>query len=60
MLSTAMERAIISKFSSRMKEQIPAAIIEAQSTEVDSITGVTLTSEGIKEAVENALAQMNK
>ena len=39
------------------KAQIPAAIIEAQSTEVDSITGVTLTSEGIKEAVANALAQ---
>jgi len=37
-------------------EGIPNAIIEAQSTEVDSISGATFTSGGIMEAVENALA----
>lgn len=37
-------------------EQLPAKIVEAQSTSVDSITGATYTSDGIKQAVENALA----
>lgn len=36
-------------------ENIPAAIVENQSLAVDTITGVTLTSEGILEAVANAL-----
>ena len=36
-------------------EGIPNAIIEAQSTEVDSVSGATFTSGGIIEAVENAL-----
>ncbi len=34
--------------------QIPQAIIDAQSTNVDSVSGATMTSEGIKEAVKNA------
>ncbi|MBQ7785273.1 MAG: FAD-dependent oxidoreductase [Clostridia bacterium] len=38
-------------------EQIPAAILEAQSLEVDNISGATMTSEGIKKAVEAAIAQ---
>ncbi|MDD5016771.1 MAG: FMN-binding protein [Eubacteriales bacterium] len=38
-------------------EQIPDAIVDAQSTDVDSISGATKTSEGIKEAVEDALSQ---
>lgn len=37
-------------------EKIPAAIQEANSTEVDSISGATITSDAIKEAVANALA----
>ncbi|MDI9476028.1 MAG: FMN-binding protein [Natronincolaceae bacterium] len=37
-------------------EQIPKAIIDAQSTEVDIVSGATLSSNGIIEAVENALA----
>ena len=37
-------------------EKIPAAIKEANSTEVDSISGATITSDAIKEAVANALA----
>lgn len=38
-------------------EKIPAAILEKQSAEVDAVSGVTYTSEGIKEAVEKALSQ---
>ena len=37
-------------------EKVPAAIKEANSTEVDSISGATITSDAIKEAVANALA----
>ena len=36
-------------------EQIPAAIVEAGSTDVDAVSGATLTSNGIIEAVNNAL-----
>ncbi len=36
-------------------EQIPAAIIEAQSTNVDAVSGATDTSEGIMQAVEDAI-----
>lgn len=39
-------------------EKVPAAIIEAQSAEVDGVSGATLTSNGIKEAVANALVNM--
>ena len=35
---------------------IPKAIIEAQSTEIEAVSGATFTSEGIMDAVENALA----
>ena len=38
-------------------EQIPAAIIETQSTEVDVVSGATITSNGIIEAVNAALAE---
>jgi uncharacterized protein with FMN-binding domain/succinate dehydrogenase/fumarate reductase flavoprotein subunit len=37
-------------------EQIPAAIIEAQSAEVDVVAGATVTSKAIMEAVANALS----
>lgn len=36
-------------------EQVPAAIVEANSTEVDTVSGATYTSEGIIEAVNAAL-----
>ena len=39
-------------------EQIPAAIVAANSTEVDVVAHATLTSNGIIEAVNNALAQV--
>ncbi len=38
-------------------DSLPAAIVEAGSTDVDAVSGATLTSNGIKEAVENALAK---
>lgn len=37
-------------------EQLPALIEKADSTEVDGITGATVTSNAVKEAVNNALA----
>lgn len=40
------------------REQLPALIVEANSTEVDNISGATITSKAIKEAVENALSQV--
>lgn len=42
-------------FSDPAFEEIPDAILEAQSTDVDIVTGVTMTSEGIIEAVSSAL-----
>lgn len=36
-------------------EQVPAAIVEKNSTEVDIVAGATGTSDGIMQAVENAL-----
>ncbi|HWR21935.1 MAG TPA: FAD-binding protein [Feifaniaceae bacterium] len=38
-------------------EQIPAAIVAAQSTEVDAVSGATVTSEAIKAAVADALSK---
>ncbi len=37
-------------------DQLPQEIIAKQSTEVDGVTGATVTSDAIKEAVNNALA----
>ena len=37
-------------------EQMPQRIIDAQSVDVDAVTNATMTSNGIKEAVTNALA----
>lgn len=36
-------------------EEIPAAIVAGNSTDVDAVSGATYSSEGIMEAVENAL-----
>ena len=38
-------------------EQIPAAIIEKQSTEVEAVAGATVSSKAIITAVESALSQ---
>ena len=38
-------------------EQVPAAIVENQSADVDAASGATLTSNGIMAAVKNALGQ---
>ena len=37
-------------------EKIPAAMVEANSAEVDDVSGATVTSKAIKEAVAGALA----
>ena len=39
-------------------EQIPAAIIEAQSADVDVVAGATKTSEALIAAVKDALSQV--
>ncbi len=41
-------------------ETVPKAIIESQSTEVDAATGATLASNGIMEAVKDALSKVGK
>lgn len=41
-------------------EQIPKAIIQAQSIEVDDVSGCTMTSRGIKKAVKAALKDAGK
>ena len=38
--------------------QVPTAIVEANSTEVDNVSGATITSKAIKEAVADALSQV--
>ena len=38
-------------------EKLPSAIVEAQSTEVDDITGASVTSKAIKDAVAEALGK---
>ena len=39
---------------------IPDAVIAAQSTTVDTVAGSTLSSKGLIEAIDNALAQIKK
>jgi fumarate reductase flavoprotein subunit len=38
-------------------ERIPAAIVENQTTKVDGVTGATVTSNAIKQAVNNAITE---
>lgn len=40
------------------REQVPAAIVKANSTEVDNVSGASITSRAIKEAVADALSQV--
>ncbi len=47
------------KYENMVKDMVPA-IIESQSTEVDAISGATVSSGHLKKAVENALASQNK
>jgi len=41
-------------------EEVAAAIIEAQSTEVDTVAGATVSSEALIEAVNAAIAEATK
>ncbi|MEC4272465.1 FAD-dependent oxidoreductase [Adlercreutzia sp. R25] len=43
---------------SKALDALPAQIIEAQSTEVDAVAGATVSSTALKDAVNNALAQV--
>lgn len=43
-------------YSEPALEQIPGAIVDKNSTDVEAVSGATMTSNGIKEAVDNALA----
>lgn len=40
------------------REQVPAAIVKANSTEVDNVSGASITSRAIKDAVDDALSQV--
>ena len=40
-----------------MLEEMPAKIVEAQSADVDGMTGATVTTDAVKAAVNDALAQ---
>ena len=41
----------------KVLEEMPAKILDAQSTDVDGMTGATVTTDAVKAAVNNALAQ---
>ena len=45
------------QYYGRAMDSVPEAIIDSQSTEVDSVSGATYTSVGIKNAVADALSQ---
>ena len=49
------EHAETEGYSEPALEQIPGAIVEKNSTDVDAVSGATLTSNAIKEAVDQAL-----
>ncbi len=53
---TVKEHSETSGIADPALEQIPEAIVKANSTEVDSVSSATVTSEAIKEAVNQALA----
>lgn len=52
---TVLEHSETAGVSDPAIEQVPAAIVAANSTDVDVATGATYTSKGIMEAVKNAL-----
>lgn len=49
------EHAETPEISDPALEQIPALIVEKNSTDVDAVSGATVTSTAIKDAVNNAL-----
>lgn len=52
---TVLEHSETAGISDPALEQVPAAIVAANSADVDVATGATYTSKGIMEAVKNAL-----
>lgn len=62
--NTIQEVKVVSNFEtpgigSKAVEQIPGKIVAANSTEVDAVTGATVTSKAIMAAVNDAVAQAN-
>lgn len=47
------------RFSDQAFAVVPNEIIQAQSTQVDAVSGATRSSNGVKQAVENALSKAN-
>lgn len=54
---TILESSDDEPYYSWAKDEIPQSILAAQSTEVDTVSGATFSSEGIIDAVDNALQQ---
>ena len=52
---TVLENSETEQIAGPAIEELPAAIVEAQSTDVDSVSGASVTSEAIKSAVQVAL-----
>jgi uncharacterized protein with FMN-binding domain len=52
---TVLEHSETEDLSDPAIEEVPAAIVENNSTDVDTVSGATVTSEAIMAAVENAL-----
>jgi uncharacterized protein with FMN-binding domain len=48
------------RWLTRVETSVPASIVKAQGTEIDTVSGATSSSEGIMSAVENALANAKK
>ncbi|HZK24227.1 MAG TPA: FMN-binding protein [Oscillospiraceae bacterium] len=45
------------EYYAKAKKEVPARIVEEQKVDVDAASGATISSEGIKDAVRNALQQ---
>ncbi len=57
---TVVENQETEGIGSRAVAELPGKIVEAQSTEVEAISGASLSSAAIKEAVNHALEQAKK
>lgn len=55
-----LEHAESEGYSEEALEKIPALIVEKNSTDIDGISGATMTSNGIKKAVNDALGIESK
>ena len=49
-----------SDYGKKALEQIPTRIVQANDTKVDAVTGASMTSRAIEDAVQNALKKVKK